>query len=157
MLVISMLACICHEWSMLFVYYVFFLLIRRPPRSTRTDTLFPYTTLFRSGAILRSPVGRIGAAAGHADQDQHRGWWRGPGRLFLVAVRGPASLHQDQNWRSAAESRQGTAVRLAIPCHFARPACARLCSQLFPARSHRAAALRGCALCLCACCCRCRS
>src|SRR3546814_18631927 len=33
------------------VYSVFFfLMIRRPPRSTRTDTLFPYTTLFRSGA-----------------------------------------------------------------------------------------------------------
>src|SRR3546814_20022802 len=29
-------------------YIVFFLKIRRPPRSTRTDTLFPYTTLFRS-------------------------------------------------------------------------------------------------------------
>src|SRR3546814_17599987 len=28
----------------------FFLMIRRPPRSTRTDTLFPYTTLFRSHA-----------------------------------------------------------------------------------------------------------
>src|SRR3546814_15009923 len=28
--------------------YVFFLMRRRPPRSTRTDTLFPYTTLFRS-------------------------------------------------------------------------------------------------------------
>src|SRR3546814_3756594 len=28
--------------------YFFFLLIRQPPRSTRTDTLFPYTTLFRS-------------------------------------------------------------------------------------------------------------
>src|SRR3546814_19146850 len=27
----------------------FFLMIRPPPRSTRTDTLFPYTTLFRSG------------------------------------------------------------------------------------------------------------
>src|SRR3546814_8349152 len=27
---------------------LFFLIIRRPPRSTRTDTLFPYTTLFRS-------------------------------------------------------------------------------------------------------------
>src|SRR3546814_15854739 len=27
---------------------LFFLMIRRPPRSTRTDTLFPYTTLFRS-------------------------------------------------------------------------------------------------------------
>src|SRR3546814_20190791 len=30
------------------MYYFFFLMIRRPPRSTRTDTLFPYTTLFRS-------------------------------------------------------------------------------------------------------------
>src|SRR3546814_16680418 len=29
---------------------LFFLMIRRPPRSTRTDTLFPYTTLFRSAA-----------------------------------------------------------------------------------------------------------
>src|SRR3546814_20513404 len=29
----------------------FFLMIRRPPRSTRTDTLFPYTTLFRSPDI----------------------------------------------------------------------------------------------------------
>src|SRR3546814_1771975 len=34
----------------------FFLRIRRPPRSTRTDTLFPYTTLFRS----------VGAVAAHA-------------------------------------------------------------------------------------------
>src|SRR3546814_14006216 len=30
------------------VFSFFFLMIRRPPRSTRTDTLFPYTTLFRS-------------------------------------------------------------------------------------------------------------
>src|SRR3546814_21066272 len=36
---------------MLFVF-IFFLMIRRPPRSTRTDTLFPYTTLFRSAADL---------------------------------------------------------------------------------------------------------
>src|SRR3546814_15600972 len=34
-------------WSFLFV----FLIIRRPPRSTRTDTLFPYTTLFRSDGV----------------------------------------------------------------------------------------------------------
>src|SRR3546814_5480928 len=32
---------------------VFFLMIRRPPRSTRTDTLFPYTTLFRSRDVSR--------------------------------------------------------------------------------------------------------
>src|SRR3546814_4801596 len=31
-----------------FYVFFFFLMIRRPPRSTRTDTLFPYTTLFRS-------------------------------------------------------------------------------------------------------------
>src|SRR3546814_13903338 len=35
---------------MLYAHMFFFLMIRRPPRSTRTDTLFPYTTLFRSGA-----------------------------------------------------------------------------------------------------------
>src|SRR3546814_10856799 len=72
-------------------------MIRRPPRSTRTDTLFPYTTLFRSGrdcylrlrrlddlrsgtrARLRHRLGRIGADhrlpvrawAGDADLD-HR-------------------------------------------------------------------------------------
>src|SRR3546814_12685336 len=32
----------------MFLISFFFLMIRRPPRSTRTDTLFPYTTLFRS-------------------------------------------------------------------------------------------------------------
>src|SRR3546814_4869963 len=31
-------------------------MIRRPPRSTRTDTLFPYTTLFRSGRCRKSPA-----------------------------------------------------------------------------------------------------
>src|SRR3546814_18694193 len=31
--------------------YIFFLIRRRPPRSTRTDTLFPYTTLFRSARL----------------------------------------------------------------------------------------------------------
>src|SRR3546814_9612516 len=36
-------------------------MIRRPPRSTRTDTLFPYTTLFRSPAIGDANPLRIGA------------------------------------------------------------------------------------------------
>src|SRR3546814_18804540 len=39
-------------------------MIRRPPRSTRTDTLFPYTTLFRSG-------GWIGRACDAADHRLH--------------------------------------------------------------------------------------
>src|SRR3546814_16154143 len=50
------------------LYMFFFLIKRRPPRSTRTDTLFPYTTLFRSdltaARILR--VGERGAGRGRA-------------------------------------------------------------------------------------------
>src|SRR3546814_2088808 len=56
-------------------------MIRRPPRSTRTDTLFPYTTLFRSlvvarrgsaargaGLSARSPL-RLGTAGGRQRRD----------------------------------------------------------------------------------------
>src|SRR3546814_19308211 len=39
-----------------FVFVFFFLMIRRTPRSTRTDTLFPYTTLFRSGSFGRGSL-----------------------------------------------------------------------------------------------------
>src|SRR3546814_3400596 len=51
------------------LFIVFFLMIRRPPRSTRTDTLFPYTTLFRSrasAAVQRAEAGgtRGGSARG---------------------------------------------------------------------------------------------
>src|SRR3546814_6539002 len=42
----------------MYSFYFFVLSIRRPPRSTRTDTLFPYTTLFRSRA-------RAGIMDGH--------------------------------------------------------------------------------------------
>src|SRR3546814_6363223 len=38
--------------------FFFFLMIRRPPRSTRTDTLFPYTTLFRSFGQRRKMLRR---------------------------------------------------------------------------------------------------
>src|SRR3546814_17292106 len=37
-------------------FFIFFLMILRPPRSTRTDTLFPYTTLFRSDRFLAVQV-----------------------------------------------------------------------------------------------------
>src|SRR3546814_15022883 len=36
------------ELKLIIIHRFFFLMIRRTPRSTRTDTLFPYTTLFRS-------------------------------------------------------------------------------------------------------------
>src|SRR3546814_17827874 len=49
----------CLYVTLLLVFHVrvksliFFLMIRRPPRSTRTDTLFPYTTLFRSHFLAK--------------------------------------------------------------------------------------------------------
>src|SRR3546814_5449539 len=52
------------------MFHFFFLMIRRPPRSTRTDTLFPYTTLFRS------PVLQIGKV------------WKAKSALELLALFG---------------------------------------------------------------------
>src|SRR3546814_14496937 len=52
---------------------MFFVMIRRPPRSTRTDTLFPYTTLFRSLRAFR----RHG---GVSEQLPRAGDQGGPGR-----------------------------------------------------------------------------
>src|SRR3546814_7353598 len=39
-------------------------MIRRPPRSTRTDTLLPYTTLFRSGDLVVGQAETVAASAG---------------------------------------------------------------------------------------------
>src|SRR3546814_7731565 len=63
--------------------FIFFLMIRRPPRSTRTDTLFPYTTLFRScarragdtdnvGAVRRPPHHRRAAVRQHERRRRER-------------------------------------------------------------------------------------
>src|SRR3546814_4915293 len=54
-----------------FVVFFFFLMIRRPPRSTRTDTLFPYTTLFRSisRVVLDIPIIRL-------EVEQRNAQWR---------------------------------------------------------------------------------
>src|SRR3546814_19718192 len=47
-------------------------MIRRPPRSTRTDTLFPYTTLFRSVGLLREPERPLGGVRRYEHQDLAR-------------------------------------------------------------------------------------
>src|SRR3546814_3403804 len=86
----------------------FFLMIRRPPRSTRTDTLFPYTTLFRSNRAAfdlverghainpRTSVSLPVTAAAAAIAGLTR-WVRAPGpwrptklRLLVDAQRSPA-------------------------------------------------------------------
>src|SRR3546814_15322709 len=63
----------------LLLFLLFFcLIIRRPPRSTRTDTLFPYTTLFRSDR--RGDVGILDRRA----IDLARGTGVGGARLFEI-------------------------------------------------------------------------
>src|SRR3546814_8869325 len=44
------------------------LMIRRPPRSTRTDTLFPYTTLFRSGITVVCNLHTLDTARSYCDR-----------------------------------------------------------------------------------------
>src|SRR3546814_7125410 len=51
--------------------FVFFLMIRRPPRSTRTDTLFPYTTLFRSAAPCSAATHDRHGRRHHQQSEQH--------------------------------------------------------------------------------------
>src|SRR3546814_14762061 len=82
----------CYDVGGLLVFiavYLFFLMIRRPPRSTRTDTLFPYTTLFRSarpapagprhpGCGLQLVRGRQAHAAHHQVQPAFAGPSPGP-------------------------------------------------------------------------------
>src|SRR3546814_7766577 len=51
----------------------FFLMIRRPPRSTRTDTLFPYTTLFRSAEQPRQNGGAARFRMGRRFQHDNAG------------------------------------------------------------------------------------
>src|SRR3546814_14064215 len=48
------------------LYCVFLLMIRRPPRSTRADTLFPYTTLFRSRANLNTAALKLPPTMAHS-------------------------------------------------------------------------------------------
>src|SRR3546814_1295946 len=79
-------------------------MIRRPPRSTRTDTLFPYTTLFRSMARpgrvaampdnIRHPAGMTPALAAAALTlcDLDTPVWLGPG-LDTDTVRGWLRFH----------------------------------------------------------------
>src|SRR3546814_19224168 len=72
-------------------------MIRRPPRSTRTDTLFPYTTLFRSALRPRHQVRP-------ADRRQRRGDPHEPAAGSRLAVAGgpvPGALGSSGEMRSA--------------------------------------------------------
>src|SRR3546814_8118134 len=76
----------------------FFLMIRRPPRSTRTDTLFPYTTLFRSlpgREIAHELLGNVCEARCEATMLTQETAYAGPPSLL------PEHVHQHR--KGAAE------------------------------------------------------
>src|SRR3546814_21184646 len=68
------------------IYVFFFLMIRRPPRSTRTDTLFPYTTLFRSlvARYYLEQGARVPCTVEVASEYRYRDPVVTPGTLFLA-------------------------------------------------------------------------
>src|SRR3546814_9853013 len=75
-------------------------MIRRPPRSTRTDTLFPYTTLFRSR--LRSDAANIGLGfadieLGHGDAGRQRRDIQNRGDMRALHGDGAERSDRDRN------------------------------------------------------------
>src|SRR3546814_10789378 len=74
-------------------------MIRRPPRSTRTDTLLPYTTLFRSAILPFSMIGTTARSSGTAR-------WTVEIRLDLSSSGGspPFSNQASARWRDASAS-----------------------------------------------------
>src|SRR3546814_2528535 len=73
-------------------------MIRRPPRSTRTDTLFPYTTLFRS-PLLTCPAIRLAADGGTGKRSDTAADQRAGGAVALArdAVAGDAPQQSADN------------------------------------------------------------
>src|SRR3546814_1194476 len=106
--------------------YFFFLMIRRPPRSTRTDTLFPYTTLFRSDRRVRPdrPPGRSDPehAAAQLAQAGGDGAEARAGRVDRRARGTGEAGRKPGTPAHPAEARPGRAARRLWSRH--RPGCA---------------------------------
>src|SRR3546814_3606502 len=90
-----------------FVFVVVFLNIRRPPRSTRTDTLFPYTTLFRS--LFDPPRG--GRPRGRGAVGGHRA-----GHPGAIAGIGLVMLAEDRSEEHTSELQSLMRISYAVFC-----------------------------------------
>src|SRR3546814_15696539 len=93
--------------SRTYCFSVFFLMILRPPRSTRTDTLFPYTTLFRSAILGLPEVGVVTQQRSPHQLAQHWVYHRiDVGRAQAEGADGLVSHAVDR--KGAARGRDGT-------------------------------------------------
>src|SRR3546814_4531159 len=97
--------------------FFFFLRIRRPPRSTRTDTLFPYTTLFRSVLVpARGLPVRAARAAGLVAGRQRRRT-RADDRFDAAgAGRGTAELRDRRSEEHTSELQSLMRISYAVFC-----------------------------------------
>src|SRR3546814_4081706 len=93
-------------------------MIRRPPRSTRTDTLFPYTTLFRSLAAAGLGAVRAGTAMGSAASTAYTLGQEGAGSSSVGAGLGGVASAAG----SAARSRMTAALGLGEAAESGRQA-----------------------------------
>src|SRR3546814_3137107 len=82
--------------------FVFFLMIRRPPRSTRTDTLFPYTTLFRSSDGVAVERGSVAAESGGVAEKSGSGGEKSGTRAGVGWLRCP---FLGRHWRKKRQRR----------------------------------------------------
>src|SRR3546814_7064173 len=101
---------ICGVITSLLLYVLllfFFFMIRRPTRYTRTDTLFPYPTLFRSAMPKPAHAGRAPPAAAPAAPSPAAGW-PAAGRRRPAAYRPPAAPRTP---KQPSGRTTGTAVR----------------------------------------------
>src|SRR3546814_3190901 len=110
-------------------------MIRRPPRSTRTDTLFPYTTLFRSCAAALPDRRGGGALQYPAEIELYRRDLRGSAADDRDRARHVAGLQRD---RAMARRPAGRAAVGAL-----HPFHRRLAARGLLPRSHRHGAARG--------------
>src|SRR3546814_17417501 len=90
-------------------------MIRRPPRSTRTDTLFPYTTLFRSRLVQREPPQQV---AEQQQRTEHGG--DPPGSLALLLDPQP-ELGQPQCRRPSQDKEIAAGVALVAERQIGSP------------------------------------
>src|SRR3546814_7859492 len=107
-------------------------MIRRPPRSTRTDTLFPYTTLFR-------------ARQGHAAPDQAAGAGENRQRVRSISQREAPRHRRPAPTRAAAHDRGGHRLRRDVPCcggHMEKCRMSALTDIFFPDLPRQFAAVK---------------
>src|SRR3546814_17968937 len=93
----------------------FFLRTRRPPRSTRTDTLFPYTTLFRSGAnnevVYSVPRIEFATRSGvWAEEPQLEAITAKRTAVWDVVLIKPVLIPEPRRWRFAREGLEFSAL-----------------------------------------------